>query len=209
MHLRIIWMLNFVDRWMQSFVLQCSMCLLAFEESHDGEKLYPEKIIKLSRNMHSFWEMAFFQWCCCDCSSYGPKCAKAVCMILFFRLVFYLFTRMWFGLSILHTGIHQARSCWIGDLGINVCYLEAGIQEIKWWYMNQWEWEWTNILLGSRIAMLIFWRLPNTWGCAALFVLFFANVFFLLQLGSSWTSAGLQTDFFYEFFFVFLSGSKS
>ncbi len=62
--------------------------------------------------------------------------------------------------------------------------------------------KWTNILQGSRIAMLIFWTLPNTWGGAALFVLFFANVFFLLQLGSSWTSAGLQTDF-YEFFFVF------
>jgi hypothetical protein len=54
MHLRILQMLNFVDRWMQSFVLQCSMCLLAFEESHDGEKLYPEKIIKLSKNMHTF-----------------------------------------------------------------------------------------------------------------------------------------------------------
>jgi hypothetical protein len=46
-------MLNFVDRWI-SFVLQCSMCMLAFEESNYGEKLYPEKIIKLSKNMHSF-----------------------------------------------------------------------------------------------------------------------------------------------------------
>lgn len=57
MHLRILWMLNFVDRWI-SFVLQHVMCLLAFEESHDGEKLYPEKIIKLSKTMHSVWEIS-------------------------------------------------------------------------------------------------------------------------------------------------------
>jgi hypothetical protein len=51
-------MLNFVDRWMQSFVLQCSMCLLAFEESHDGEKIIPRKDYQTFKKHAHFCEIS-------------------------------------------------------------------------------------------------------------------------------------------------------